>query len=130
MQQAKVLKAPQSDTLWGPQELGGAEVRGREGRGAVAAKGLLQGGAISSAEMMTPPPPTKSYEVRSPGRATPSRCCLGTPGISLFCLSVFPPSGTILCLEKYCNIWAFFQKSRNDAQKGAVFLSQRQSFLL
>lgn len=81
MQQAKVLKAPQSDTLWGPQELGGAGVRGREGRGAAAEEGLLQGGAIS-AEMMTPPPPTKSYEVLSLGRATPSRAA-SEPQVSL-----------------------------------------------
>lgn len=118
MQQAKVLKAPQSDTLWGPQELGGAEVRGREGRGAVAAKGLLQGGAISSAEMMTPPPSTKSYEVGAQG-APPLPGAASEPQVSRFsaCQCFLLHLGQYSALKNIATFGLFFRRAEMMPRK-------------
>lgn len=94
VQQAKVLKAPQSDHVEGSArtERGGGE--GRRGSRSRIRRGTSRGGrgvVISSTEIMTPRPPTKSGEVLTPPprRAAPLLHCLRTPGISFSACQCF-----------------------------------------
>lgn len=57
VQQAKVLKAPRSDHVVGSAGAGRGWDGAAEDRGAGSAEGPPQGGAVSSAEIMTPPRP-------------------------------------------------------------------------
>lgn len=94
VQQAKVLKAPQSDHVEGSARTGRGGGEGRRGSRSRIRRGTSRGGrgvVISSTEIMTPRPPTKSGEVLTPPprRAAPLLHCLRTPGISFSACQCF-----------------------------------------